>query len=64
MVPGRPDWMIPPSPERALRGLPAATNQDRRDAIAAAVTARLHDQGLTEVIGEIVVPLRAHDAIR
>jgi hypothetical protein len=40
-----------------LRGLPARTNQDQRDAIAAALTARLHDRGLTEAIGEIVVPL-------
>jgi predicted nuclease with RNAse H fold len=47
-----------------LRGLPARTNQDRRDAIAAAITARLHDRGLTEAIGEIVVPLGDHDAVR
>jgi predicted nuclease with RNAse H fold len=39
-----------------LAGLPPRTNQDQRDAIAAAVTARLHAQGLTETIGEIVVP--------
>jgi predicted nuclease with RNAse H fold len=45
-----------------LRGLPARTNQDQRDAIAAALTARLHDRGLTEAIGEIVVPLRDQDA--
>ncbi len=36
--------------------VPPATNQDQRDAIAAAVTARQHTQGLTEPIGEIVVP--------
>jgi hypothetical protein len=41
-----------------LASLPTRTNQDQRDAIAAAVTARLHDRGLTEAIGEIVVPLR------
>jgi predicted nuclease with RNAse H fold len=40
----------------ALRGVPARTNQDQRDAIAAAVTARLHTHGLTEAFGEIVVP--------
>jgi predicted nuclease with RNAse H fold len=40
----------------ALDGVPARTNQDQRDAIAAAVTARQHTQGLTEVIGAIVVP--------
>jgi predicted nuclease with RNAse H fold len=39
-----------------LTGLPPRTNQDQRDAIAAAVTARQHTQGLTESIGEIVVP--------
>ncbi len=39
-----------------LGGVPARTNQDQRDAIAAAVTAREHTHGLTESIGEIVVP--------
>jgi predicted nuclease with RNAse H fold len=39
-----------------LAGLPRRTNQDQRDAIAAAVTARAYTQGLTEAIGEIVVP--------
>jgi predicted nuclease with RNAse H fold len=39
-----------------LAGVPARTNQDQRDAIAAAVTARQHTHGLTEAIGEIVVP--------
>jgi predicted nuclease with RNAse H fold len=39
-----------------LAGLPARTNQDERDAIAAAITARQHTHGLTESIGEIVVP--------
>lgn len=39
-----------------LEGLPGRTNQDQRDAIAAAVTACQHTQGLTETIGEIVVP--------
>jgi predicted nuclease with RNAse H fold len=39
-----------------LSGVPKSTNQDQRDAIAAAVTARAHTQGLTEAIGEIVVP--------
>ena len=40
----------------ALAGVPTRTNQDQRDAIAAAVTARRHTQGRTEAIGEIVVP--------
>jgi predicted nuclease with RNAse H fold len=39
-----------------LRGIPARTNQDQRDAIAAAVTAREHTRGTTEAIGDIVVP--------
>jgi predicted nuclease with RNAse H fold len=41
-----------------LLRLPRHTNQDQRDAIAAAVTARQHTLGLTESIGEIVVPAR------
>jgi predicted nuclease with RNAse H fold len=40
-----------------LAGIPARTNQDQRDAIAAAVTARQHTQGTTESFGEIVVPV-------
>jgi hypothetical protein len=39
-----------------LTGLPARTNQDQRDAIAAAVTAREYSHGLTQRFGEIVVP--------
>jgi predicted nuclease with RNAse H fold len=39
-----------------LAGVPRRTNQDQRDAIAAAVTARQHSHGLTESFGEIVVP--------
>jgi|SRR5438309_58859 len=39
-----------------LEALPRRTNQDQRDAIAAAVTARQHSRGETEMIGEIVVP--------
>jgi predicted nuclease with RNAse H fold len=41
----------------ALDGVPARTNQDQRDAIAAAITARQHTQGTTESLGEIVVPV-------
>ena len=41
-----------------LEELPNRTNQDQRDAIAAAVTARQHALALTESIGEIVVPAR------
>ncbi len=39
-----------------LEGLPGRTNQDQRDAIAAAVTARQHTMNMTEQFGEIVVP--------
>jgi predicted nuclease with RNAse H fold len=39
-----------------LEGVPVRTNQDQRDAIAAAVTARQHTQGMTEPMGEIIVP--------
>jgi predicted nuclease with RNAse H fold len=41
----------------ALAGwLPPRSNQDERDAIAAALTAREHDEGRTESYGAIVVP--------
>ena len=40
-----------------LEGVPARTNQDQRDAIAAAMTARQHTLTMTETIGDIVVPL-------
>jgi predicted nuclease with RNAse H fold len=40
-----------------LDGVPARTNQDQRDAIAAAMTARQHSLALTETMGEIVVPV-------
>ena len=39
-----------------LEGVPARTNQDQRDAIAAAVTARQHTLAMTETMGDIVVP--------
>jgi predicted nuclease with RNAse H fold len=39
-----------------LQGVPARTNQDQRDAIAAAMTARQHSLALTETMGDIVVP--------
>jgi predicted nuclease with RNAse H fold len=40
-----------------LDGVPARTNQDQRDAIAAAMTARQHSLALTETMGDIVVPV-------
>lgn len=39
-----------------LSGVPTRISQDARDAVAAALTARLHDDGQTESFGEIVVP--------
>lgn len=39
-----------------LDSVPARTNQDQRDAIAAAMTARQHSLALTETMGDIVVP--------
>jgi predicted nuclease with RNAse H fold len=41
-----------------LQAVPPRTNQDMRDAIGAALTARDHDQGRSEAFGEIVVPSR------
>ena len=41
-----------------LKTVPARTNQDQRDAIAAAMTARQHSLASTEAIGDIVVPAR------
>ena len=48
--------------ERALRALaikkvPHPLDQDERDAIGAAMIAWAHDRGLTEMFGDIVVPL-------
>ncbi len=39
-----------------LKGVPSPTNQDVRDAIAAAVTARSHSRGTTQTYGELVIP--------
>jgi predicted nuclease with RNAse H fold len=39
-----------------LDGVPSRTNQDQRDAIAAALTARQHTLGSSDTYGEIVVP--------
>jgi predicted nuclease with RNAse H fold len=39
-----------------LRGVPSRTNQDMRDAIAAALTARDYQRGLFERFGDIIVP--------
>jgi predicted nuclease with RNAse H fold len=42
-----------------LRGVPLRTNQDTRDAIAAALTARDHARERCELFGDIVVPRAA-----
>jgi predicted nuclease with RNAse H fold len=42
-----------------LDSLPNRMNQDARDAIGAALTARLYEDGMTEAFGEIEVPRRA-----
>ena len=47
-----------------LAGVPKRTNQDQRDAIAAAVTARAHTFGMTEAFGEIIVPSDSDTAHR
>jgi predicted nuclease with RNAse H fold len=39
-----------------LQGVPQQTNQDARDSIAAALTARDYDQGRCQAFGQIVVP--------
>ncbi len=46
-----------------LRGIPKRTNQDQRDAIAAAATARQHSAGATKRFGgDIVVPVATANA--
>ncbi len=50
----RAAWTIEGLKAVGLDGL--KTNQDQRDAIAAALTAREYSRGLTERFGEIVVP--------
>jgi predicted nuclease with RNAse H fold len=52
----RSRWTRAALPSLGLIGIPARTNQDERDAIAAAVTARAHARGQTERYGAIVVP--------
>jgi predicted nuclease with RNAse H fold len=53
---GRAAWTRQSLAQLGLAGVPARTNQDQRDAIAAAVTARQYERGRTEQMGEIVVP--------
>jgi len=53
----RPRWSQRILDELGLDGVPARMNQDARDAIGAAVTARLYEERRTEAFGEIIVPL-------
>jgi predicted nuclease with RNAse H fold len=52
----RSDWSCEGLSTLGLEDVPRRTNQDQRDAIAAAVTARQHSRGGTKTIGDIVVP--------
>ncbi len=52
----RSTWTQAGIAELELANLPKRTNQDQRDAVAAALTARHHSDGLTESFGDIVVP--------
>jgi predicted nuclease with RNAse H fold len=54
---GRARWSRQVLASLSLSGVSARTNQDQRDAIAAALTARQHTDGATEAFSEIVVPL-------
>lgn len=53
----RARWSLAVLESLELERLPGRMNQDARDAIGAAVTARLYDEGETEAFGEIIVPL-------
>lgn len=54
----RAQWSAGVLREQQLRNVPRRLSQDGRDAIGAALTARLHGRGGTESFGEIVVPRR------
>jgi predicted nuclease with RNAse H fold len=53
----RTEWTREGLAAAGLGGLPQRTNQDMRDAIAAALTARDYERGDFELFGEIVVPI-------
>jgi predicted nuclease with RNAse H fold len=54
----RASWSAAALAGLGIEGLPARASQDVRDAVGAALTARLHDLGETESLGDIVVPRR------
>lgn len=53
---GRGAWSAAVLRSLPLESLPGRLDQDRRDAIGAALTARAHAGGLTELFGAIAVP--------
>ena len=55
----RARWSARVLAEQGLLNVPTSLNQDWRDAIGAALTARAATRGLTEPLGEIFVPLGA-----
>ena len=55
----RSAWSIEALSRLGLAGVPPRTNQDQRDAIAAAVTAREHAHRRTEAFGAAIVVPRA-----
>lgn len=56
----RAQWSAAILQQQGLGSVPARLSQDGRDAIGAALTARLDDRGQTDKFGEIVVPRRGH----
>jgi predicted nuclease with RNAse H fold len=52
----RAAWTCEALERAGVDGLPRRTSQDLRDAIAAAVTARMCDEGHTRVLGGIAIP--------
>jgi predicted nuclease with RNAse H fold len=59
----RASWSRRALAATGLTNVPERTNQDQRDAIAAALTARAHSRSITESLGEIVVPLPPAEAV-
>ncbi len=53
----RSTWSRSALGDLGVSGIPECTNQDLRDAIAAAVTARQRSEKRTEGFGDLVVPL-------
>jgi predicted nuclease with RNAse H fold len=52
----RARWSAEALRRAGLEGLPPRMGQDLRDAVGAALTARFHDRGETDRLGDIVVP--------